>query len=440
MKKGRWRNAYAIIAFALTVMVLLSLPHQAEAFEGMRSLGTVVPQEEEFRDLAPGGAPKFAKPDCKETDPGSSARQAGVYRVCIGPRRAAAESTEKRRESTPLAARVMDDGGEGAPCDAPETGKYYYARAGSCMNDMEVEFKEIDINGKEIGTAFLTVTTGEGLDGLKWSELITIKWKSTRGVIKGGLDIGFSAGCGTPCSMAQKSPWEGSKPLKEGGELMGIVTFEAAINKGEDHSFTTNYELTATEPGTIPIKRVTSWSKPEPIRCDDAVGKYPGCVYKVVTPVFRLSMSQYGGAAATYLWAQQSLWDHWGDKKPLRRMSDETIARSNRRKVCDQLPDPFERFDDIVPNDSCDEYPFASTYESGASTINSNCADIVPLLEHGKWVIYEARKDKPVTGEEPCVRGHVTLDMNKKAGGALGNFVQSERILDSDRYKVSIYQ
>ncbi|WP_456154362.1 NucA/NucB deoxyribonuclease domain-containing protein [Streptomyces lydicus] len=36
-----------------------------------------------------------------------------------------------------------------------------------------------------------------------------------------------------------------------------------------------------------------------------------------------------------------------------------------------------------VPDGSCDEYPFAGSYQGG--TNGGLCADVVPLLENGVW-------------------------------------------------------
>ncbi|WP_439145616.1 NucA/NucB deoxyribonuclease domain-containing protein [Streptomyces canus] len=113
----------------------------------------------------------------------------------------------------------------------------------------------------------------------------------------------------------------------------------------------------------------------------------------------------------------------------------ESAANSNRRATCeDGTFVPFD--DDIVVDDSCDEFPFAGTYEGG--TVGSFCADIVPLFEDGQWYIYEASADKPVTYHEPCVRGHVPLTYNSAAGGKYGSFVQTDRVLDTESFNVTV--
>lgn len=65
------------------------------------------------------------------------------------------------------------------------------------------------------------------------------------------------------------------------------------------------------------------------------------------------------------------------------------------------------------------------------------CADIAALFENGQWQIYQANPNKPVTLQEPCVRGHVPELENTGAGGELGRFVQAQRVLDLEKYSVA---
>jgi hypothetical protein len=98
---------------------------------------------------------------------------------------------------------------------------------------------------------------------------------------------------------------------------------------------------------------------------------------------------------------------------------------------------PFVPFDNsIVQDDSCDEFPFAGTYEGG--TDGGLCAEIVPQYEDGAWYIYQADDSRPVTGDEPCVRGHVPNTVNKAAGGKYGSFVQTQRLIDTEKFTVSV--
>src|SRR5262249_34048972 len=144
---------------------------------------------------------------------------------------------------------------------------------------------------------------------------------------------------------------------------------------------------------------------------------YRACVFPEFIPTFGIAESEFGAAAAGIDWAQRNLPDHFGyDGHPLSRNPDPNTARLNRNKICDNsfVPDP------TIPMDSCDEWPFASSYESGAQLgqVGSQCAEIKPLPAPG-WPVALV---KPLTGAERCSRAHVPEGVNEGVGGALAGF------------------
>ncbi|MBE1488213.1 hypothetical protein [Plantactinospora soyae] len=120
----------------------------------------------------------------------------------------------------------------------------------------------------------------------------------------------------------------------------------------------------------------------------------------------------------------------------MRRLADESLQRTNRNIICDStfVPRPAE-----VPEDSCDEFPFAATYESGAmlGLTGAQCAEVLPYIDDvtGTW---DVRYLKPVTGSERCVRGHVSLASNTDVGGDLGRLTTAQRLLDHEEYWIGI--
>jgi len=106
------------------------------------------------------------------------------------------------------------------------------------------------------------------------------------------------------------------------------------------------------------------------IRCDrsDGLGNIgAGCVYPEVEPVFLLNgaapppLPEHAAFVAS---AQASLPGNPGavNGTPLHREGDPQKANNNRAVSCRGfVPDPNK------PNDSCDEYPFATTKEGGAA-------------------------------------------------------------------------
>jgi len=150
-----------------------------------------------------------------------------------------------------------------------------------------------------------------------------------------------------------------------------------------------------------------------PIRCDSSTlfgTQGPGCVFPDYAPTFdTLSVSDpaVNETAQHIQTAQQTLPDHWGSYAlggpPLSRLTDAAKRKRNYNAACGNfVPDPTK------PNDTCDEYPFQSTYQ-------------------GAWY-YPGRTSI----------AHVDGMDNSTAGGRLGAFYAANRILDQDQFWVYI--
>ena len=378
-------------------------------------------------DVVESTATVAAGASCVTTAPGSKERALGAVSSCT-------RLTPTVR--TKRVSRAAD------PCDSGQSGYWTYTRSGSCFKDFEGEYWLLDDRGRIIGTAdfvvsgSMTLSPGRGT----FTEKLTVTVTDTdRQVL--ALNIAMDAACTGACSMADANPWDGMVTLVEGDSAAGTVTYAAGPSAGTQTTIQTSYHMYIVAVGAIPIQPNFTWSNPWNVRCDNslAVSGTTGCVYADVRAQLILPLGQYRAAAATYAFAQTYLIDHWGaEDSPLRRQADTAIAASNRRATCETPLDPFIPFDDtVVVDDSCDEYPFAATQQGG--TTGSFCADIVALQEDdGLWYFYEARADKPVTFNEPCVRGHVPLGENEAAGGKVGSLPQSERVIDNEAYTVAI--
>ncbi|MFK4272572.1 NucA/NucB deoxyribonuclease domain-containing protein [Streptomyces milbemycinicus] len=319
-------------------------------------------------------------------------------------------------------------------CDITQPGYATATRFGTCLNGMEITYTLLNDKNAVVGTGLMNVATSMTLSATKttWNETATVKVISVTGQVK-SLNISYDVGCTGGCSMTDARPWDGTKTLGVGGTATGTVTYNTPLASGGLANVTSKHHMYVVASGTIPVQPNVSWDNPWPIRCDNQVGANPGCVVPDVRANFEFSLAELGGAAATYGWAQNAL----RDGAPLRRDPSEATAKTRREYTCgSKSTDPFIYMDDVVPNDSCDEFPFARSYEGG--TNGALCADIVPLYENGQWMIYEARADKPVTGNEPCARGHVNNDDNSNAGLALGRYVQRDRVLDTEKYNVYV--
>jgi hypothetical protein len=193
---------------------------------------------------------------------------------------------------------------------------------------------------------------------------------------------------------------------------------------------------------------------PIAIRCDSLVtnpaGPAPanliGCVDEQFTPTFRVSRASYGASADMIAWAQANLAGHWGLQgtgAPLHYLANTTQAGANRDVICDNT---FVNGATAVPNDSCDEYPFAATAESGAmngATSGSQCAQVTAVQTGTTgnvatdWATVSSTGT--VTGNELCVRGHIPGTLNSGVGSIFGNpFVPNNRLIANDMFWVSV--
>jgi len=186
-----------------------------------------------------------------------------------------------------------------------------------------------------------------------------------------------------------------------------------------------------------------------------------GCVDERYVPTLVLPRSQYGSAATMIQWAQNNLQSHWGlhtgpgeyDGNPLRRMYNPDQASANRGVICPRsfptLPGIGAPFD----TDSCDEYPFAATYESGATVTG-----LGPAVTSGNQCV-QATAQKSTTGStEPqvwngiilganagntfanCIRGHIPLIENSDVGTAYSTLIRTNRVLDNDPFWIAVTQ
>jgi hypothetical protein len=145
-------------------------------------------------------------------------------------------------------------------------------------------------------------------------------------------------------------------------------------------------------------------------RCDSELTSTPregGCVFDEVTPVLSLdrNAAKYQKHAEFVEQAQDSTPDHYGAQgrgEPLNRLVDEEEIDDNRTESCRGFTKQF-------PDDSCDEYPYASTYQ-GAAKI----------------------------GRDRTAVGHVPETQNEAGGRVLNSFYVANRVLNADKFWVQV--
>jgi hypothetical protein len=121
----------------------------------------------------------------------------------------------------------------------------------------------------------------------------------------------------------------------------------------------------------------------------------------------------------------------WGNLTPLTRVTA-TEAAANRAKICED-----GTYQPLYIGDSCEEYPFASTAESGGNNglTGADCAMVRATETNGQRYI---QKLTNVTGAEGCVIGHADTTSQNSQGGTMSSFYQNYRVAPGDKYWVSI--
>ncbi|MFL3871341.1 hypothetical protein LT966_32825 [Streptomyces griseobrunneus] len=366
--------------------------------------------------------------------------------LCVTQESSATNYPRSATASAGALTKAASNGANELVCSTAPT-EYTYERFGSCLGNRPINITELK-DGKPVGSALLYVSSRLNLDRAKlsWKESIRVKYESFEGKLTTNtFHIAFTAGCNRSCKMATASPWAGQLSLTPNQTLSGDVEYNVATpNSGFNGGITTNYKINVMQAGTVPVQPNATWSNPRTIRCDDEVSSVPGCVYPHIAPELVLPLSTYKEAAATYLFQQQYSDHPLGTKAaPLHRLADLDAQEANRDSTCVvaaegtvETPELFVRKSSRIPDDSCDEYPFAASVEGG--TPGAYCNDVEFELANGEWIYAQANSTKPLSKEARCSRGHVPLDLNTAAGQELGRLVQAQRMIDFDAYTVRI--
>jgi hypothetical protein len=331
------------------------------------------------------------------------------------------------RAASPLAARPAI--AASAQC-AP--GINEYTRSDSCWEDLgTITFF---VNNKPVGSEEFTLEQSIHLKAASkdWTENDTVLNVTPVGEVPGVVDVNLVASCGLPCRAAAHF----GGVLKAG--LRGTVSYSDSIANGKYHETETSYELEFSAAGFV-SGPPPEWTSGLKYRCDQGVAvSGTGCVYPEYTPTLALSHKQYGAAAYLVAFAQQLMTKHWGyqpdNGAPLTRASSRQGTK-NRGKICNStfhsmgtaIGTPFDR-------DSCDEFPFAATWQSGAQlgAVGQDCVQLKAVHNTTKGNEATQWSTAKVIGtpnyHAACVRGHIPSKENSAVGGAYGAFIKTQRL------------
>lgn len=369
---------------------------------------------------------------CTGTAPGSALQRQGAAWTCVdsGPAAARAAARATAGTGNPGADLCVEDSSD----PVVSTRKAYCTRH-------PILYKLVDARGTVIGRATVMVVAAASmasLTGARWSEEVSADVIEMTPNIS-GVTLTLNSVCSGQC-VAGPPAWGGAPVTLRSGQHKdgGTLTYTSTVGKGFHSEIRPTYRVDGTVLGGIPVTTHTEWPGPV-VRCDDEVGNHAGCIVMGHLANVTFSRSLYRGAAVAYEWAQKNLAGRFGDADhPLSRYVDpfDPEAKNRRATTCDRGPHRFVRGATGVPNDSCDEYPFARSYQGGND--GALCVDITPRQVGGVWDVSGVTVDRGSPPNAPCVRAHVDNEDNKAAGLELGRAVQSDRILDSEWYQVII--
>lgn len=322
---------------------------------------------------------------------------------------------------------------------------WYYAREWACYIQTNRVVNTVNTQtGLVLGTATYGISHAFGLDPNNgtWSNFTSLYLASASGDAANIVDTNnfCRGGCST---IRGGDPLGGQRALAVGTSAAGTNNLADDPSAGVIHnnlgvSWTDGFRSSTSAPGYITSDAPAAAN----IRCDAQAntGLSPGCAIPNYTP--QLQLRGYGsGNSSTALvyWFQYDNVDHWGqypNGRPLTRLNNQRQASANRAALCQDgvwQPDPS------VTSDSCDEFPFASSYQSGnlLGLNASQCSQGTPVYDSntGRWTVYVRAGYDPA---QRCVLGHVALTYNKATGGSYSSFIQNNRLLDSDPFWIGI--
>nr|WP_237331308.1 DNA/RNA non-specific endonuclease [Streptomyces mexicanus] len=144
--------------------------------------------------------------------------------------------------------------------------------------------------------------------------------------------------------------------------------------------------------------------------------------------------SDQGGAVAAYLWAQKNLTDRWGLNTPLTRSTSGVADRTS--STCGSgSSEPFADATDLIPTDTCAQFPFAETKEGGRD--GAQCAELIPHWGNGGWIVFELNGGSSLDTSQRCVRAHVAAADKQFADTQLADGFASQRVIDTDQFKLT---
>lgn len=259
-----------------------------------------------------------------------------------------------------------------------------------------------------------------------WAHQMQVRMISATGVATASEIIvgtfnapgGYGFGCYSPCNLVNASV--APQPISVGATASFEAYYELSPVPGQRLTSSTWYNFAVRVP-----QGLTTWhgfDMPH-VRCDAELSP-AGCVFSFAIPNMWYSMTgSYSEFASHVQQAQASGLPGAERIRPLHRLRDPALIRANRAVAC---PAHYDR----PPGNSCDEYPFASTYEGAALSQGG------PRTFPGCSV---SLADPPSTVANGYSVSMIDAIQNSGAGAAMNaQLYQRYRVLDGDPFTVEI--
>ncbi|MFE3526749.1 Tat pathway signal protein [Streptomyces sp. NPDC059161] len=398
----------------------------------------------------PGGAPlASSKTTTALAGAGGSGERCSATRngmqLCTGPYKPLSELPHSPAPApAPKSFNSLAAGAEPVPwCKTAPGSNFQYTRTQGCIKGGYA--LHVTKDGAVIGGGNVKIIQEIKLDPtsqqfVAWTEF---SLPDLTGVPSATLDLYLQDCWATSDCTASPGGWNGSTTWAQGDQHTTTRTDTFSWNKvaGGQSTLSLDWNTSWSASGTSDLAN-NQWRDPAfAIRCDNQVGGNTGCVFPKVAPTLNLENAKYPAAAAYYWIMQEKLASHPGSKKynaPLHRLADDSTAKDNRGKMCllaiaEWNPNPN------AIGASCDEYPFAKSRESGGMTLSSgkSCVQMYAVKKpDGTYMLKLDENYAYPAWNEICGRAAITSSQNTAAGGKLGRFTTSVRLLDNDAYFV----
>jgi len=259
-------------------------------------------------------------------------------------------------------------------------------------------------SGDVIGTGSVQFIEWDAIPRISqsWTHKVYLNLYQATDAVLVNQQIRTSMECSTDCTITGTNPPDGPTWLRLNQPLYGEYYISApatAITYSAERLDT--WYWNAAVPGS---EAYVGLPEVPTARCETLAYFQSGgaCVFPEIGGLFELSESDpaVSGSASFIIYSEINLPDHWRADYTdligpgLHRLADKTRIDQNRDTSCAG----FVKQD---ANDSCDEYPFASTYEGAA-----------------------------IVGLARTSVGHVPLIENTTAGSRLGAEYKLDRIVD----------